>query len=144
MELIPIQSIAMDLMVQYGCIHFSLCCYNKSGHPYNTSKTIYWLPSVPLEFSALFGKSKHHLEIGTGITPHLSVTVKRNPDFLRSSDRLYLNAFIPLRLGYRYQKPEGGCFFRVAYTPVFELPILDGNNFLFNPIFAGISFGKSF
>ena len=37
----------MDLMVQYGRIHFSLCCYNKSGHPYNTSKTIYWLPPDP-------------------------------------------------------------------------------------------------
>lgn len=127
-----------------GSAGFSMWRHNTSDQPYNISKTIYWLPTLPLEISAFFGKSKHHLEIGTGITPNLSVTVRRDPDFLRSSDKVYLNAFIPLRLGYRYQKPEGGFFFRVAYTPVFELPILEGNNFLFNPIFAGISLGKSF
>lgn len=127
-----------------GSAGFSMWRHNTSEQPYNTSKTIYWLPTLPLEISAFFGKSKHHLEIGTGITHYLSVTVRRDPDFLRSSDKIYFGAYIPLRLGYRYQKPEGGFFFRAAYTPVFELPILEGNDFLFNPIFAGISVGKSF
>ena len=127
-----------------GSAGFSMWRHNRSEQPYNTSKAIYWLPTLPLEISAFLGKSKHHLEIGTGITPYLSVTVRRGPDILRSSDKVYLGAYIPLRLGYRYQKPEGGFFFRVAYTPFYRFPINSEGSNNFSPIFAGISLGKSF
>lgn len=128
-----------------GSAGLSMWRHNTSELPHNTTKTIRWLPALPLEFSALLGRSSHHLEIGSGITPYLSVTVRRNPDILNSSDKVYLGAYLPFRLGYRYQKPEGGFFFRIAYTPLFRLPVnLEGSNYYFSPIFAGISFGKSF
>ncbi|WP_209332825.1 hypothetical protein [Lunatimonas salinarum] len=122
----------------------SMWPHNTSEQPYNTSKTNYLLPSIPLEFSAFLGNSKHHLEIGSGITPYLSVTVKRDPDFLSSTDKIYLGTYIPLRLGYRYQKPEGGFFFRIAYTPFYRFPKYSDETNNFSPIFAGISLGKSF
>ena len=127
-----------------GSAGFSMLRHNTSYQPYNTSKTIYWLPTLPLEISAFWGKSKHHLEIGTGITPYLSVTVRRGPDIFTSSDKVYLGAYLPLRLGYRYQKPEGGFFFRVAYTPFYRFPKYSEGSNNFSPIFAGISLGKSF
>lgn len=127
-----------------GSAGFSMWRHNRSYQPYNTSKTIYWLPTLPLEISAFWGKSKHHLEIGTGITPYLSVTVRRGPDIFTSSDKVYLGAYLPLRLGYRYQKPEGGFFFRVAYTPFYRFPIYSEGSNNFSPIFAGISVGMSF
>ncbi len=70
--------------------------------------------------------------------------IRRGPDIFTSSDKVYLGAYLPLRLGYRYQKSEGGFFFRVAYTPFYRFPKYSegGKNFL--PIFAGLSLGKSF
>lgn len=52
------------------------------------------------------------------------------------------------RLGYRFQKPEGGFFFRVAYTPnTFVWSAIPGaERSLFRGIWHwfGISVGKSF
>ena len=89
-----------------GSAGFSMWRHNRSDQPYNTSKTVYWFPTLPLEISAFLGKFKHHLEIGTGITSYLSVTVRRGADIFRSSDKVYLGAYLPLRLGYRYQNLE--------------------------------------
>jgi hypothetical protein len=61
-----------------------------------------------------------------------------------ASDKVVFSAFIPLRVGYRYQKPEGGFFYRVAYTPFFDLPIGGRECWLFSPYFAALSLVKSF
>ncbi|MEP2349744.1 MAG: hypothetical protein ABJH96_18275, partial [Algoriphagus sp.] len=37
---------------------------------YQSINNTKWLPVVPLEFSAFWGKSKHHFELGTGITSY--------------------------------------------------------------------------
>ncbi len=126
-----------------GSAGFSMWYFNTSERYYNTSRSIYWLPALPLEISAFLGKSKHHLEIGTGITPNLAVAARRDPVTSRFRHKVILAANVPIRVGYRYQKPEGGFFFRVAYTPSFWLRGLEGN-IMFDPIWAGISLGKSF
>ncbi|SDA90478.1 hypothetical protein SAMN03080617_03304 [Algoriphagus alkaliphilus] len=109
----------------------------------NNFKTI-WLPVIPLEVSALYGKSNHHLELGFGVTSYLSRTLDFNSESLELEDKVVFDAFIPLRVGYRYQKPEGGFFFRVGYTPIFILPTGGREGWIFEPRFAGVSFGKSF
>lgn len=107
------------------------------------SKTI-WLPAIPLEISALFGKSSHHLEMGFGFTSYLDKTTAIDSETFELSDKVVFGAVIPVRIGYRYQKPEGGFFFRIGYTPLFNVPVRVGKSWSFNPYHAGISFGKSF
>ncbi|HAH36021.1 MAG TPA: hypothetical protein DEQ87_19360 [Algoriphagus sp.] len=103
-----------------------------------------WLPALPLEISALVGKSNHHLELGMGFTSYLNTSFDFDSETFETINKVVINAFIPLRVGYRYQKPEGGFFFRVGYTPIIDLPPRTGGNWSFNPYWAGVSFGKSF
>ena len=107
------------------------------------SKTI-WLPAIPLEVSALYGKSNNHLELGFGITSYLDESLTFDSETFELSDKVVFGTFIPLRVGYRYQKPEGGFFFRVGYTPFFTVPVRAGKSWSFYPYHAGVSFGKSF
>jgi hypothetical protein len=101
-------------------------------------------PAVPFEVSGLLGRGKHHLELGVGITPHLATSLDFNSETLELEDKVVFGSLIPLRIGYRYQKPEGGFFFRVGYSPFFNVPIGGREDWVFTPVFAGISFGKSF
>lgn len=107
------------------------------------SKTT-WLPVVPLEFSALYGKSNHHLEAGVGFTSFLDQGVKLDLGTYESSTKIVFGAILPFRLGYRYQKPEGGFFYRIGYTPFFDLPFSENKSISFQPYHAGLSIGKSF
>jgi hypothetical protein len=65
-------------------------------------------------------------------------------DTCEVSDKVVFSAIIPLRFGYRYQKPEGGFFYRVGYIPFFNLPVGGRENWSVEPRFAGVSIGKSF
>jgi hypothetical protein len=103
-----------------------------------------WLPALPLEISALYGKSNHHLELGMGFTSYLNTSFDFDSETFETIKKVVFDAFIPLRVGYRYQKPEGGFFFRVGYTPFFNVPVGGREDWNFDPRFAGISFGKSF
>ena len=109
----------------------------------NDFETI-WLPVIPLEITAFYGRSNHHLEMGFGFTSLLDRTLDFDSETLELKDKVVLDAYIPLRVGYRYQKPEGGFFFRVGYTPIIILPTSGREGWIFEPRFAGISFGKSF
>ncbi len=123
---------------------FSMWHFYLPARFYNPSSSTYWLPSLPLEVSAFLGKSNYHLEIGLGVTSFLGPIPRRNPDILAYRDKIVFNSLIPLRLGYRYQKPAGGYFFRVAYTPVFRLPINSEGITNFQPNFCRDQFGKEF
>lgn len=101
-------------------------------------------PAIPLEFSGLLGRGKHHLELAIGATPHLATSLDINSETLELEDKVVFDSLIPLRIGYRYQKPEGGFFFRVGYTPFFKVPLGVREDWVFTSIFAGLSIGKSF
>lgn len=103
-----------------------------------------WLPAIPLEVTAFYGKSNHHLEMGFGVTSYLGRTLAIDSETFEFRDKVVFGAFNPLRVGYRYQNPEGGFFFRVGYTPIIDFPPRTGGNWSFNPYWAGVSFGKSF
>jgi hypothetical protein len=109
-----------------------------------TNSKAYWLPAIPLELTALYGKSNHHLEMGFGVIPYLDAVSLLDSETLDFKDKVVFDTGIPLRIGYRYQKPEGGFFFRIGYTPYFFAPIGSREDWEFIPVFAGVSFGKSF
>lgn len=126
-----------------GSVGFFMWPDKIDSSPTSTNSTS-WLPWVPLEISGFWGKSKHHLEIGAGITPYLESIIQLDPNSLEVSEKITFASLIPIRIGYRYQKPEGGIFFRVGYTPFLALYFGETGSSQFYPIFAGISLGKSF
>jgi hypothetical protein len=106
-----------------------------------------WYPAIPLELSALIGRGKHHLEIGLGITSFLDQTINFSNDTgtgILTKGSNFMRTIVPLRVGYRYQKPDGGFFFRVGYTPFFGVPDRMNENWYFQPIHAGLGLGVSF
>ncbi len=78
-----------------------------------------YLLSAPLEASALIGRTKHYLEGGVGVMPGTYQFYN-----IIEGQSLYQNEFtVPglAILGYRYQKSEGGLFFKAAFTPMLFL-----------------------
>ena len=103
----------------------------------------YWATILPVELIGLVGRAKHHLELGAGISPNLMpYTNKLDPEHGFGSFEPGL--FVPFRIGYRYQKPEGGFLFRLGLTPVLDFPNKHKERLTFVPVFGGISVGKSF
>lgn len=107
----------------------------------------FWVPSFSTEITALWGKSKGHLEFGTGFVAYRDKQYIFDEDFPRNIRiRQYWGKTIVPRIGYRYQKPDGGLFFRAAYSPWIGFRNLEGDeekvNFLAFGI--GLSLGWSF
>jgi hypothetical protein len=84
------------------------------------------------------------LELGNGFTSYLASRFQFYPDSFEVREKVGFAAFVPFRIGYRYQKPEGGFFYRVGYTPFLILPLGGRENSVFEYRFGSISFGKSF
>ncbi|MEB2781087.1 hypothetical protein U3A58_11845 [Algoriphagus sp. C2-6-M1] len=107
----------------------------------------FWIPSFSTEISALWGKSKGHLEFGTGFVAYRDKQFIFDEDFPRNIRvRQYWGKTIVPRIGYRYQKPHGGLFFRAAYTPWIEFNNIEGteDKVNFQPFGIGLSLGWSF
>ncbi len=68
---------------------------------------------IPLSYNWLLGKKSHHLELGVGLTP-LFV----NPNSKQRSD---FYAYLTPKIGYRFQRPQGGLFFRATATSMIDL-----------------------
>lgn len=115
-----------------------------AGFSYIQQATNHWTPMIPVELTVLFGKTRHNLEFGAGTTLFTSQQISLNPDSNTLQEKVSFEALIPFRLGYRYQKPEGGFFFRISYTPGFNLNLSSKDAAIFEPIWGGISLGKSF
>ena len=82
------------------------------------------------ESSILLGRI-HHFEAGLGY----SVELYNFSNFQDKSDYA-----IFMRMGYRYQKPDGGFLFRIGFTPTLRNSIFSSQLFPW----AGISVGGSF
>jgi hypothetical protein len=126
-----------------GSVGFS-AVYQK---PIELVHSSYWIPVFASEATAFIGKSRHHLEFGAGFFTF------QDRDFIFDTsvpgnhrEESHWDLTINARIGYRYQKPEGGFFFRAGYTPMVsffnseraEKPVD------FFPIGVGISLGVSF
>jgi len=109
--------------------------------------------ALPLEFNALIGTNRHFLEVGTGFMfsyGYESTIYNKdpsNPEY-QYGYNLYPGLHASGRLGYRFQRPEGGFFFRAAYTPYSNIwsAIPGAKRSLFTGVWHwfGISVGKSF
>ena len=89
-------------------------------------------PIVPVEAVGLMGRREKHFEFGVGYTRRFT----EDPDLLHD---MYFG-----RLGFRYQRPEGGLVVRVALTP-----FLSSESNVRTPGLAlvprfGLSIGRSF
>ena len=118
--------------------------YRKGSEPLYSN---YWVPVIPVEISALWGASKHNLELGAGFFTLRNRTYTLNENFPNTiREQKHWDQNILARIGYRYQKPEGGLFFRVAYTPtmVFDNSAIAEDPIYFLPFSVGISLGVSF
>jgi hypothetical protein len=84
---------------------------------------------VPFTLNLSVGKTKHFLELGSGITYNSGIVQAewqysdgfpstgssgRNSESLKA---LYWT----FRAGYKYQRPEGGLFFRIGFTPMLRV-----------------------
>ena len=92
------------------------------------------------QINYLYGK-KHHLELGVGITYDLVIRYRN------SVDKTATGWSVPFRIGYRYQKEDGGFFFKIAYIPAYInhyvlMPIIGDDWFM--PLWAGVAIGYTF
>ena len=116
---------------------YTLKLKEKHKLSFNFGVSYSFLFALAPEISYLYGK-KHHLELGVGATYWMSIY---NPiDYTGFWD-------IPFRIGYRYQRENGGFFFKIAYMPVFTIQEnFDGENDFrgFTPLWGGVAFGYTF
>jgi hypothetical protein len=94
-----------------------------------------WMTSISPQINYLRG-IKHHLELGVGFFYLASISEFQYTDGVWG---------MPLRIGYRYQKPEGGLFFKIAYTPsILDQRILDREKTSFLFLWGGMALGWTF
>ncbi|MFN3759528.1 MAG: hypothetical protein ACK4SF_09940 [Algoriphagus aquaeductus] len=118
--------------------------YRKGSEPIYSS---YWVPVIPVEMTAFLGNSNHHLELGGGFFTLRNRTYSVNDNSPNNiQEQKHWDQNILARIGYRYQKPDGGFFLRVAYTPtiVFVNSDVTDDPVYFLPFSVGISLGVSF
>jgi hypothetical protein len=68
----------------------------------------YMIGSV-VGFNTLFGTQKHFFELG------VNVAYMNMKD---TEDNYFHTSYLPIRIGYRYQKDEGGLFLRASLMPI--------------------------
>ncbi len=85
--------------------------------------------AVPVSYNFIFGQRNHHLELGLGFTPMIFKEIGIQSSFYvedqqgnqvlknEKFDNVNLFFYLTPKIGYRFQKPEGGFFFRATLTP---------------------------
>lgn len=95
------------------------------------------LLTIPVELSYLRGAGNHHLELGLGVT----ALYEHYQDF-EGSDVTQIMCLPAARVGYRYQKRDGGFFFKTGLTPMLQIK---DSQYKYNKtqgiLWAGIAFG---
>ncbi|MEQ8469700.1 MAG: hypothetical protein RIC35_00865 [Marinoscillum sp.] len=68
--------------------------------------------NIPVGVSSSFGKQSNHFVVGLGLGLNMAQEIESyEPEFLRF--------LLTYRVGYKYQRPSGGFFFCVDFTPTF-------------------------
>jgi hypothetical protein len=74
------------------------------------------IAGIPFSYNVIFGNKKSHFEVGTGLS--IAAYSENGALYQLRTDPKnmdYYTYFTP-KIGYRWQKPEGGLFFRVTYN----------------------------
>ena len=91
---------------------------------------------ITISFNRTSGIMKNHLEIGVGFTYSKGLIQERDTPYVSKSSFQSLEAiYSTIRVGYKYQKPAGGLFFRIGFTPMIKIYKLSerkisGENFI--------------
>jgi len=134
-RLFPLRKNGLGLSARIGYAYWNSIQTSFKNFSYQT---------IPVELSALYGHT-HKAELGLGYTP----LIMRNGSLLYDTRHV-----LGLRIGYRYQKPEGGFFFkcgimmgtyigRYANDGVFSFSTPTTDMTTFMPT-TGVSFGYTF
>ncbi|MBI4930746.1 MAG: hypothetical protein HY841_08290 [Bacteroidetes bacterium] len=84
---------------------------------------------TPVSYNFLFAKKNSHLELGIGLTI-FSNRYKVNPNTYYTSPYISNSTigrgtdyilFASPKIGYRYQRLQGGIFFKVAFSPIINI-----------------------
>ena len=144
-EATPPFSIHYDRVIQnYNSFFLSI----NTGFGYFPSKEGFKesLIGIPISLSCNIGKNKNYLEIACGFTYNSGFIQKTEMLNNEGSSTTIKSSILgSLRLGYRYQKPDGGFFFKLGLTPIFELIELNGKDLDYSSYLPfGIGLGFSF
>lgn len=95
----------------------------------------------PLEISGLYSifRKKHFLEVGSGLT------IMNNLNY--NNNHVENLIILVLRIGYRYQKPNGGLFLKVGFLPMYDMYAFNPNpDIIHNTWFmsGGLGIGYTF
>jgi len=110
-------------------------------------KNVYYIYGLPVSTNLLLGKKKHYAELGVGVSYSKGLEAS-----FSSTGRVVLSEmlFLVPRVGYRFQRNQGGFFFRIGFTPLVLLKNYTYSQFIgitpiktFTP-YGGICFGYSF
>ncbi len=101
--------------------------FSSWGHLINTSVLKVNSSGIPISYNFLKRKNKHNLEIGLGLTISKFYMEDQFHDFFPllkdgstpiTTQNFWKLQVVP-KIGYRLQKPGGGSFFKVSFTPIF-------------------------
>lgn len=135
-------------------IHYNYIFKTKTRSYFDIDAGIGYYPKIQrnlinecIGLSALFNWNtklykKHHMQYGTGITYSNGLFQEGFPD---QQKRSVVALFANLRVGYKYQKPQGGIFFQIYASPLFRLVQFSQPLFSTTDVFpfAGIGTGYS-
>ena len=124
------KNISLSLSVGAGMVPSNLI----NGALNNGFKTNYLVYGIPVSTNLFWGRRNSHLETGIGLTYQQGM-------FGLGADKYSQTLFAVARFGYRYQRENGGFFWKIGLTPFFA--IADFGEIESIPIFplAGVAFG---
>lgn len=94
--------------------------------------------ALPLGFNVFTGKNSAHLELSLSVVPY----IEQYETFLSKNDHSDTFIYLIPGLGYRYQKPSGGLFFKVVLSPLILLDPPSNDFWNMDPkLFGAGSFG---
>jgi hypothetical protein len=99
---------------------------------------------IPSEFTFLFGKTRHFFETGLGVTYDVYTAPKAN-NVIGGEVKHY--GYIFSRFGYRYQRPQGGFFFKAGLNVAGPLTKYSRYAFYYSEfiwVYGGVGIGYTF
>lgn len=143
----------------YNSISFDRLYHTERKVKTSLSAGITFLPlsymvavATPVSYNYIFGQKNHHLELGLGFTPmyfrskQIEATdsysdkngIIHNESFI-GHETDFFSYFTP-KIGYRFQKPNGGLFFRATFSPavagINKYGSLKGGNYKLNDSYS--------
>lgn len=99
--------------------------------------------AMPIGVNAITGKNNSHLEFSFTIIPYID----KYQSFLSSNDLSDKYIYLVPGIGYRFQKPQGGFFFKSTVSPTILLDPPSNNFWKMEPklkLLVGVGLGYTF